>query len=237
MKLSVIIPVYNEALAIREILLRVHKAPLPKGVEKEVILVDDGSTDETTSLIEDFLHDHEDYKKNTRFHKSLINHGKGAALRAGFELATGDILLVQDGDLEYNPNNYPDLLEPFIKQQADIVYGSRFKNGFPKGMHFLNLLANLILTYTTRILYGVSMSDEATCYKVFRRTLLKEIKLKCRGFEFCPEFTGEAFKRRGKYKFVEVPIDYNPRGLLEGKKIKASDGFVAFWILVKKRFQ
>ena len=237
MKLSVIIPVYNEALAIREILLRVHKAPLPESFSKEVILVDDGSTDETTSLIEDFLQDHPDFAQNTQVHKSLINHGKGAALRAGFELATGDIILVQDGDLEYNPNNYPDLLRPFLEENADVVYGSRFTKGFPKGMHFLNLLANLILTYTTRLLFGAPVTDEATCYKVFRRSILKDIKLKCRGFEFCPEFTGEIFRKRNRYIFKEVPIDYNPRGLLEGKKITASDGFIAFWILLKKRFK
>ncbi len=234
MKVSIIIPVYNEALAIREILTRVIKAPLPINFEKEIIIVDDGSTDTTMQLVEEVMKDHPEYKDIVKTHHSLINHGKGAALRAGFKIAKGEIILIQDGDLEYNPKNYVDLLAPFENDSAEVVYGSRFMNGTPKDMRLLNLIANYILTIATRVLYGQKITDEATGFKVFKRELLDRIDLKCRGFEFCPEFTAEIFKK--KVRFKEVAIEYNARGILEGKKIKARDGFIAFWILIKKRF-
>jgi dolichol-phosphate mannosyltransferase len=233
-KLSVIIPVYNEALAVPEVLRRVFKAPLPEGYELDVVVVNDGSTDTTKDSIREFTDEHPDFASRVTFHDSYINHGKGAALRAGFKIAKGDIFLVQDGDLEYSPNDYPNLLAPFENPEVSVVYGSRFMNGWPKGMKRANLLANRILSWTARLLYGQRISDEACGYKVFRREVLDNFELSCRRFEFCPEFTGRV--RQAGYRIYEVPIEYNPRGVLEGKKIKASDGFVALWWLIKVRF-
>lgn len=228
---SVVIPVYNEAPAVSEVLRRVCKASLPAGFDSEIVVVDDGSTDHTIETIEEFRLEHPEYADRVRVHESLINHGKGAALRAGFKIAEGDIILVQDGDLEYSPSDYASLLEPFADPAVQVVYGSRFFHGAPKGMKLPNLLANLILSFTTTLLYGQRITDEATGYKVFRRSVLDRFELSCRRFEFCPEFTGNVLK--AGFRIHEVPIHYNPRGILEGKKIKASDGFVAIWWLLK----
>jgi dolichol-phosphate mannosyltransferase len=234
-KLSVIIPVYNEALAVKELLGRVFKAPLPSGVSREVIVVDDGSTDITVGLIHEYMTEHPEHAQVLRVHTNIVNHGKGAALRAGFKLATGDILLVQDGDLEYSPNDYTKLISPFLQNpDVHVVYGSRFASGYPKGMRLRNLVANIILATTTNILYRQALKDEATGYKVFRNSVLKKFNLSCRGFEFCPEFTGKVL--RVGFRIYEIPISYNPRGILEGKKIKARDGFIAMWWLFKTRF-
>ena len=231
MKLSVILPVYNEALAIREVLNRVLHAPLAQGTELEVIVADDGSTDSTVSIVHEFLNEHPQFRSFVILHRGLINHGKGAAVRAGMKLATGDIVIIQDGDLEYSPMDYPILLRPFEDLQVQVVYGSRFLNGIPPGMRRLNRLANLILSFVTSTLYRVSLTDEATGYKVFRRSVLDRIHLHSRGFEFCPELTSKVLQ--AGYSIVEVPIRYNPRGILEGNKIKARDGFIAVWWLLK----
>jgi len=233
-KVSIIIPVYNEALAMSEVLRRVCKAPLPDWCDAEIVVVDDGSTDTTMESIRDFVDGHPEFVDKLKLHESLINHGKGAALRAGFKIAEGDLLLVQDGDLEYSPSDYPRLLAPFQDVEVDVVYGSRFMGGIPKGMKLPNLLANLILSWTTTLLYGQRVTDEATGYKVFRKQVLDDFELQCRRFEFCPEFTGRVLQ--AGYRIHEVPIHYNPRGILEGKKIKASDGFVAIYWLVKVWF-
>jgi dolichol-phosphate mannosyltransferase len=224
-KVSVVIPVYNEAPAVAELLRRVCKAPLPADFEMEVVVVDDGSTDRTMATIREFLAEHSEYADRLKIHESLINHGKGAALRAGFKIAAGEVILVQDGDLEYSPSDYPKLLEPFRDADVQVVYGSRFLDGMPKGMKLRNLVANLVLSAATTILYGQRVTDEATGYKVFRRRVLDRFELACRRFEFCPEFTGNVLK--AGFRIHEVPISYEPRGILEGKKIKASDGFVA----------
>ena len=232
-KISIVIPVYNEALAIYELLRRIVEVELP-GYDVEIIVVDDGSTDETISRIETFRTDHPKFANIIRSHQGLVNHGKGSALRAGFKLATGDIILIQDGDLEYFPSDYPKLLEPFRDSKVQVVYGSRFLNGNPKGMKIPNLIANKILTFTAHHLYGQKLTDEATGYKVFRKSILNKIVLHSRGFEFCPEFTSNVL--RAGETIYEVPIQYNPRGILQGKKIKARDGFVAMWWLLKLRF-
>lgn len=233
-KVTIVIPVYNESLAVKEILDRVLKASI-LGAQKEVVVVDDGSVDPTVQLIHEYISEHPQHKNTVKIHRSYINHGKGAALRAGFELATGDILIIQDGDLEYSPNDYEKILAPFADPKVTIVYGNRFANGYPSGMQLPNLVANRILAWTASLLYGQTINDEATGYKVFRRSVLDSFSLKCRGFEFCPEFTSKALVTG--HHIIEVPISYNARGVFEGKKIKARDGFIAMWWLVKQRFQ
>ncbi len=225
MKVSIIIPVYNEVNVLPMVLDRVMKAALPLGCEKEIVIVDDGSTDGTSELLDR-------YRGLVILHHSVENFGKGAALRIGIRKATGDIVLIQDGDLEYDPNDYIKVLQPIVDGQASVVYGSRFMGNL-QGMKMANWLANKILTVTTNVLYGGNITDEATAYKAFRMEVLQAIRLRCLRFEFCPEVTAKV--RRLGYAIHEVPIRYNARGILEGKKIRWQDGFHAMWTLVKYR--
>jgi glycosyltransferase involved in cell wall biosynthesis len=227
MKISILLPVYNEFLTLPLVLQRVIDAPLPAGCEKEIVIVDDGSTDGTTETLYE-------YKGSGTIvvHHSVVNFGKGAALRIGMAKATGDILLVQDGDLEYDPNDYVKILEPLVRREADVVYGSRFMQGV-KGMKLANWTANKILTWTANLLFSANITDEATAYKAFRREVLDGIDLKCMRFEFCPEVTAKV--RRLGYRIHEVPVSYNPRGILEGKKIRWQDGVEAMTTLIKYR--
>jgi dolichol-phosphate mannosyltransferase len=227
-KISIIIPVYNEFRTFNRVLERVRHAALPEGCSKEIIVVDDGSTDGTTEML----------REHARAgiivsHQSTANYGKGAAIRTGIALASGDILLIQDGDLEYDPSDYARILDPIVHGRADIVYGSRFL-GKPVGMAWKNRIANRILTTAANLLYDARLTDEATAYKAFRRSVLLELHLACRRFEFCPEVTAKV--RRLGYAIHEVPIQYNARGIAEGKKIRARDGFAALWTLGKYRF-
>jgi glycosyltransferase involved in cell wall biosynthesis len=229
MRVSVLIPVYNEFLTLPLVVQRVLAAPLPEGCEKEIVIVNDGSTDGTTELLEQ-------YRAVVAVHHSAVNQGKGAALRIGLAKATGDIFLVQDGDLEYDPKDYAKILEPLVSGRAKIVYGSRFLNrasGQLRGMKWRNWLANRTLTLAANLLYGAGITDEATAYKAFTREVAEALDLRCVRFEFCPEFTAKV--RRLGYEIVEVPISYNPRGILEGKKIRWRDGIEALWTLLKYR--
>lgn len=227
MKISILLPVYNEFLTLPLVLQRVLDAPLPAGCEKEVIIVDDGSTDGTSETLYKYAG-----SQTVLVHHSVVNFGKGAALRIGMAKATGDILLVQDGDLEYDPHDYVKILEPLVNGEADVVYGSRFMLGV-KGMKFANWTANKVLTLTANVLYGARITDEATAYKAFRREVLEAMDLKCMRFEFCPEVTAKV--RRLGYRIHEVPVSYNPRGILEGKKIRWQDGVEAMATLLRYR--
>jgi dolichol-phosphate mannosyltransferase len=229
MKVSIIIPVYNEFRTFNQVLERVRQAALPEGCSKEIIVIDDGSTDGTTQMIAA----HAQAGVIIAGHHATRNFGKGTAIRTAIALASGDILLTQDGDLEYDPNDYARILEPIVNGEADVVYGSRFL-GKPAGMATRNRVANWILTKAANLLYDAALTDEATAYKAFRASVLQDVHLTCRRFEFCPEITAKV--RRVGYPIREVPIRYNARGIAEGKKIRARDGFEALWTLVKYRF-
>ncbi len=228
MKVSVIMPVYNEFRTLRQVLARVLEAPLPAGCTREIIVIDDGSTDDTSRILGEHAR-----AGIVLAHRSARNLGKGTAIRAGIALATGEIVLIQDGDLEYDPSDYARLLTPILAGEADIVYGSRFL-GKPIGMARMNRIANRILTFAANLLYRARITDEATAYKSFRISVLRSLRLECRRFEFCPEVTAKA--RRLGYRIHEVPIRYNARGIAEGKKVRARDGFEALWTLLKYRF-
>jgi len=227
MKVSILIPVYNEFRTFSQVLERVRRAPLPAGWAKEIIVIDDGSTDGTAQMLAEYAR-----CGAIAVHRTTGNSGKGSAIRTGIALASGDIVLIQDGDLEYDPNDYERILEPIVSGGADIVYGSRFLGG-PAAMALANRMANRILTGVANLLYAARLTDEATAYKAFRAPVLRQIHLVCRRFEFCPEVTAKA--RRLGYRIREVPVSYNARGIAEGKKIRARDGFEALWTLVKYR--
>jgi dolichol-phosphate mannosyltransferase len=226
MTISIIIPVYNEFRTFAQVLERVRAARLPEGCSKEIVVVDDGSTDGTRKLLAGYE------QPGLIVHHATRNRGKGSAIRAGIGIVTGDIILIQDGDLEYDPADYAHLLGPILRGEAEVVYGSRFR-GKPAGMALRHLVANRILTAAANLLYHAEITDEATAYKAFRAPLLRDLRLQCRRFEFCPEVTAKL--RRLGYGIREVPIRYNARGIAEGKKIRARDGFEALWTLVKYR--
>ncbi|HQV94625.1 MAG TPA: glycosyltransferase family 2 protein [Anaerolineales bacterium] len=225
MNLSVVIPVYNEEHNIREILRRVQATKLAK----EIVVVDDGSQDGTREILKKM-----DGKGKIRVILHERNKGKGAAVVTGLNAAKGDVLLIQDADLEYDPRDYPALLQPIHEGVADVVYGSRFLGSPHRVTMFWHLVANKLLTLMTNILYNTILTDMETGYKVFRRKVIEDMNLRAKRFDFEPEFTAKALKRN--YRIFEVPISFNPRDYSQGKKIKLRDAFEAVWTLLKYRF-
>jgi dolichol-phosphate mannosyltransferase len=227
-KLSVLIPAHNEEATIEEVLERVLAVDLGP-TEIEVVVVDDGSTDGTVDLLRSYR-DH----PRVKVCEHPRNRGKGAAIRTGLSWVTGDMVLIQDADLEYYPGDYPRLVQPIIRDEADVVYGSRFL-GTVENMAFANLVANKVLAWTATLLFAKTVTDEATCYKLFKTEILRSFDLECERFEFCPEVTAKTL-RRG-YRLLEVPIRYRARTVEAGKKIRATDGLEALWTLIKYRFK
>lgn len=224
--LSVVMPVYNERATIEAILNRVEAS----GLAEEIILVDDGSSDGTRELLAGLARKH----RRLRVILHDRNQGKGAAVITGIAAATQDLVLIQDADLEYDPRDYPALLEPLLDGRADVVYGSRFLGGPRRTTMFWHMIANKLLTLMTNLLYNSILSDMETGYKVFPRALIQSIPLRAKRFDFEPEITAKLLKR--KRRVFEVPISFNPREYDEGKKIGLKDAFAAVWTLLKYRF-
>jgi glycosyltransferase involved in cell wall biosynthesis len=223
-RLSVVMPVYNERTTIDEIVARVLALPL----EIELIVVDDCSTDGTRERLQQLQRE-----RGFVLVQQPKNAGKGSALRTGFERVTGDIVIVQDADLEYSPEEYPELIDLIVRGRADVVYGSRFL-GRHRVFLFTHYLGNRVLTLITNVLYNTMLTDMETCYKVMRTEVLRSFTLHSNGFGIEPEMTAKIFKRG--YRVYEVPITYDGRGYDEGKKITWKDGVVALWVLLKYRF-
>lgn len=241
MKLSVIIPVYNEINTIAEIVRRVRAVRLavttgygPEDAntiefERELVIVDDGSTDGTREYLRTLEGDPDTV---VLFHE--CNQGKGAAVRTGLKHASGDVMVIQDADLEYDPRDYPALLKPIVEGRSQVVYGSRFRGGPTRAMFFWHMVGNRFLTLVTNVLYDTIISDVETGYKVFTREIAEQLDLKSPGWGFDPEITAQILKRG--YRIYEVPISYTGREFSEGKKIGWRDGLTVLWTLIKCRF-
>ncbi|UCE18960.1 MAG: glycosyltransferase family 2 protein [Gemmatimonadota bacterium] len=223
MKLSIIMPIFNEEKTLLTILDRVKDVPL----EKEIIIVDDCSTDGTRDLLKKID------SENILISYHDTNEGKGAAVRSGLQHVTGDIIIIQDGDLEYDPADFPKLVQPILDEKTDVVYGSRALAKSPISYRRYNLGAKFI-TWVANLLYGLNLTDLWTCYKVIKKDVIVSLDLKCQRFEFCPEVTAK-LSRMG-HSILELPISYHPRPFEEGKKIRWHDGLVGIWTLLRYRF-
>lgn len=225
MKTTVIVPVFNEEKTIKQILNKI----LVSKIEKDIIVVDDFSTDKSRKILKKY--------SDENIIKLLVhnkNQGKGAAIRTGLKVANSDIILIQDADLEYDPEDYPKLIQPILEEKAQVVYGTRIHSLSNKDMHSLHYFGNKLLTSITNILFGSKISDMETCYKVFKSEVIKDMKLRARRFDFEPEITAKILKRG--YKIHEVPIKFAPRSFKEGKKITWKDGIQHLYYLIKYRF-
>jgi glycosyltransferase involved in cell wall biosynthesis len=228
-KMSVVIPVYNEERWLRELIRRVRAVPIPK----EIVIVDDCSTDSTRTILAEL----EKEASEVRVFLQEKNQGKGAALRTGFSHVTGDIVVVQDADLEYDPAEYPRLIQPILDNRADVVYGSRFIGESHRVLYFWHYVANKFLTMVSNMFTNLNLTDMETCYKVFRREVLEGIKLKSNRFGFEPEITAKIARRRQPaWRIYEVPISYSGRTYEEGKKIGLKDAFNALWCIIRYRY-
>lgn len=226
MKVSIIIPTYNEAKTILEVIESVKQQKV-SGVTKEIIVVDDASTDNSYELLKKV--------KGITLIRHPKNRGKGAAIRNALKKVTGDIVLIQDADLELTPKEYPALLKPLLMGKADVVYGSREINPDRKQKHnSIHYLGGRIITLAANIIYGIHITDEPNGFKLFRTNIIKDLNLKCERYEFCPEATAKVAKR--KIKIYEVPVRYYPRTIKQGKKVKFKDAVEAIWTLIKYRF-
>lgn len=224
MKLSVVIPVYNEERTLEEIVRRVQATPF----EKEILLVDDGSRDRSREIMERLARE----EPNVRCFHHAVNSGKGAALSTGFRQVTGDVVLIQDADLEYDPSDFPALVRPILDDRADVVFGSRFSGGRHARVHrYWHYVGNRTLTAVSNLFTGLDLSDMETCYKVFRRDVADRIHIRSRTFAVEPEFAAKVAKLRARV--LEVPISYAGRGYSEGKKIGPKDAFIAVWAIVR----
>ena len=227
-KLSVVVPVFNEKNTISEIISRISSAPSNE-LEKEIIVVDDFSTDGTREILKNL---NQNSKVKIAFHEK--NQGKGASLRTGFNMVTGDIIIVQDADLEYDPKEYPIMLGPILEHKADVVFGSRFHAGPRRALLFWHYFGNLLLTFLSNLLNNLNLSDMETCYKMFTRQVLENIQIHSDRFGFEPEFTAKVAKKN--WRIYEVPISYNGRSYAEGKKISWKDGILAIFAIIWFRF-
>ena len=225
MKLSIIVPAFNESKTLPTLISRLERVNLPHS--KEIIIIDDGSTDKTKSILKKI-----DNKKNIIIITNYQNLGKGASIIKGLKRSSGDLIIIQDADLEYNPNEFKKLLKPFVDKKVQVVYGSRVLKKNPVS-HWTFNLGGRTLTFLTNFLFKTNITDEPTGYKVFRSQLIKSLNLKSQGFEFCPEVTAKIARR--KIKIYEIPISYHPRPVNE-KKIKWLDGLAAIFYLIKYRF-
>jgi len=224
MNVSVIIPSYNEANTIKELLKRVQA----ENIASEILIIDDGSTDGTREILETYSG-----KEPFKIILHEFNQGKGAAVRTGIQHAKGDVIIIQDADLEYNPREYKELLKPIEEGMAEVVYGSRFLGGPRRPTMFWHMVANKLLTFMTNILYNNILTDMETGYKVFLREVVQDMPLRANRFDFEPEFTAKILKR--KVRIFEIPITFYPRDYSEGKKIGLRDAFQAVWTLLKYR--